>query len=222
MTISGRQRILIADDHTLFAELCKNLLEVEFQVVGVVSNGRAMIQAAQDMKPDIVVVDVSMPLLNGLDAGKAVKEMLPRVKLVFISMSADVELAAEAFRRGASAFLLKTCTTTELVKAIHAVADGLSYLCSTMSKDEVSYLTRSEDDYSPGNERLTGRQREVLQLLCEGKVMKEIGGILNITPRTVAFHKYRLMEMLHARSTADLVRYAMNHHVLIAEEQFLG
>lgn len=219
MTISGRQRILIADDHTLFAQLCKNLLESDFQVVGVVDNGRAMIEQARDLRPDIVVVDISMPLLNGLDAAKAVKEMAPRIKLVFISMCADVELAAEAFRRGASAFLLKTCTTTELVKAMHTVANGLTYLCSAMPKDEVGYLIRAEIPYSPGDERLTDRQREVLQLLCEGKVMKEIGSILNITPRTVAFHKYRLMEMLHARSTADLVRYAMNHHVLIAEQQ---
>lgn len=220
MTISGRQRILIADDHTLFAELCKNLLESDFQVVGVVDNGRAMIQLACELKPDIVVVDISMPLLNGLDAGETVKAMYPRVKLVFISMNGDVDLAAEAFRRGASAFLIKTCTTTELVKAMHAVANGLSYLCSSMSKEEVSYLARAENTYAPGDERLTGRQREVLQLLCEGKVMKEIGCILNITPRTVAFHKYRLMEMLHAKSTADLVRYAFNHHVLIPEDRY--
>lgn len=221
MTIRGRQRILIADDHTLFAELCKNLLESEFQVIGVVSNGRAMIQVAAELRPDIVVVDIAMPLLNGLDAGEALKGMFPRIKLVFISMSADVELAAETFRRGASAFLLKTCTTTELVAALHAVAAGQSYLSSTMPKDEVSFLSRSDDTYSPCGERLTERQREVLQLLCEGKVMKEIGGILNITPRTVAFHKYRLMEMVHARSTADLVRYAINHHVLVSNEPLI-
>jgi len=221
MTITGRQRILIADDHTLFAELCKNLLEPEFQVVGVASNGRAMIQLALEQKPDIVVVDIAMPLLNGLDAGESLKEMFPRIKLVFISMNTDVDLAAEAFRRGGSAFLLKTCTANELVTAVHAVAAGRSYLSSSMSKDQVSYLSRTQDSYSNRDERLTERQREVLQLLCEGKVMKEIGCILNITPRTVAFHKYRLMELLHARSTADLVRYAMSHHVIMVENASL-
>jgi DNA-binding NarL/FixJ family response regulator len=213
---SNRPRILIADDHTLVAELCRQLLETEFEVVGTVNNGRALVRAAAELKPDVIVVDVSMPILNGLDAGQQVKETCPAVKLVFLTMNSDIELAAEAFRRGASGYLLKTCAASEMVTAVHEVLRGRSYMSKTLRRDDVNYLRRTETKLVEENERLTERQREVLQLLAEGKVMKEIADILNMTTRTVAFHKYRMMEALGAKSNAELVRYAVRHHIVAA------
>jgi len=213
---SNRPRILIADDHTLLADLCRKLLETEFDVVGTVSNGRAMVQAAAELKPDVIVVDIAMPVLNGLDAGQQVKEVLPAVKLVFLTMSSDIEIAAEAFRRGASGYLVKTCAASELVTAVREVLGGKSYMSRTLSREEIDYLRQKEGKLVEEDERLTQRQREVLQLLAEGKVMKEIGGILNMTTRTVAFHKYRMMETLGARSNAELVRYAVRNHMVSA------
>ena len=214
--LSSRPRIVIADDHTLVADLCRKLLETEFQVVGTVSNGRAMVRAAADLKPDVIVVDVAMPILNGLDAGQQVKEIAPSAKLIFLTMNNDIELAAEAFRRGASGYLLKTCAASELVMAVHEVLRGRSYMSKSLRKDDVNYLRRTEAKLVEEDERLTERQREVLQLLAEGKVMKEIADILNMTTRTVAFHKYRMMEALGAKSNAELVRYAVRHHIVAA------
>ncbi|MBV8630235.1 MAG: response regulator transcription factor [Silvibacterium sp.] len=211
---SSRSRILIADDHTLVADLCRNLLEGEYEIAEIVSNGRAMVRAAGQLRPDVIVVDIAMPVLNGLDAGQQVKEILPSVKLIFLTMNTDIELAAEAFRRGASGYLLKTCAAKEMLTAVREVLQGRSYMSRTICKDDVDYLRRKEKKLIEEDERLTERQREVLQLLAEGKVMKEIGGILNMTPRTVAFHKYRMMEALGARSNAELVRYAVRHHIV--------
>jgi DNA-binding NarL/FixJ family response regulator len=211
---TSRSRILIADDHTLVADLCRNLLEAEFEIAGTVSNGRAMVRAAIELKPDIIVVDIAMPVLNGLDAGQQVRELFPGIKLIFLTMNTDIELAAEAFRRGASGYLLKTCAAKEMLTAVREVLQGRSYMSRSICKDEVNYLRRKEKKLVEEDERLTERQREVLQLLAEGKVMKEIGGILNMTPRTVAFHKYRMMEALGARSNAELVRYAVRHHIV--------
>ena len=213
---SNRPRILIADDHTLVADLCRQLLQTEFEVVGTVNNGRALVRAAAELKPDVIVVDVAMPILNGLDAGQQVKENCPAVKLVFLTMNSHIELAAEAFRRGASGYLLKTCAASEMVTAVHEVLRGRSYMSKTLRRDDVNYLRRTETKLVEENERLTERQREVLQLLAEGKVMKEIADILNMTTRTVAFHKYRMMEALGAKSNAELVRYAVRHHIVAA------
>ena len=212
----SRSSVLIADDHTLVADLCKKLLETEFDVVGTVSDGRALVRTAIDLKPDVIVLDIAMPILNGLDAGEQIKEKLPAVKLVYLTMNPDPEVAAEAFRRGASGYLLKTCAAGELVIAVRKVLRGLSYMSSRLSKDTVDYLRRHAKELVEEKERLTERQREVLQLLAEGKVMKEVGGILNMSTRTVAFHKYRIMEVLGARSNAELVRYAVRNHMVAA------
>jgi len=209
-----RSRVLIADDHTLVADLCKKLLEMEFHVIGTVRDGRALLQSAVDLRPDVIVVDIAMPILNGLDAGQQVKEMLPAVKLVFLTMNPDPEVAAEAFRRGASGYLLKTSAADEMVLAVRKVLRGMSYISPRLSKETVDYLRRQSKMPVEEEERLTFRQREVLQLLAEGKVMKEVGGILNMTTRTVAFHKYRIMDVLGARSSADLVRYAIRNHLI--------
>jgi DNA-binding NarL/FixJ family response regulator len=205
-------RILIADDHILVAEACKKLLESEYEIVATVGDGRALVRAAIALKPHLIIVDVAMPLLNGLDAGQQVKEVLPAVKLVYLTMSHDADLAAEAFRRGASGFLLKTCAASELAIAVRNVLRGMSYLSPTIAKDTVDFLLRQ--DAKLIGDRLTDRQREVLQLLAEGKCMKEVADVLKITTRTVAFHKYRMMEVLNAKSSAELVQYAMRHHLI--------
>jgi DNA-binding NarL/FixJ family response regulator len=212
---TNRPRILIADDHTLVADLCKKLLETEFDVVGTVSNGRTMVQAAAELNPDVIVVDIAMPVLNGLDAGQQVKEMVPATKLMFLTMNSDIRLAAEAFRRGASGYLLKTCAASELMIAVRDVLQGKLYMSSTFCKEDVDFLRQKKQLVEEG-QRLTERQREVLQLLAEGKVMKEVGSILNMTISTVAFHKYRMMEIVGAKSSAELIRYAVRHHIVSA------
>jgi len=212
----NRSRILIADDHNLVAELCKRLLETDFDVVGVVSDGRALIRSAIELKPDVIVLDIAMPILNGLDAGGQLKEMFPAVKLVYLTMNPDADVAAEAFRRGASGYLLKTCAASEMVLAVRAVLRGKTYLSKAMSRDALDCLRWQQKELVNEEERLTGRQREVLQLLAEGKVMKEVGGILHMTTRTVAYHKYRMMEVLGAKNNAELVKYAIRHHIVAA------
>jgi DNA-binding NarL/FixJ family response regulator len=214
--MTNRSRILIADDHTLVAELCKRLLETEFDVVGIVSDGRALLRAASELKPDVVVVDVAMPILNGLDAGRQVKEMLPSVKLVYLTMNPDAEVAAEAFARGASGYLLKTCASSEMVLAVRDALRGRSYVSQGLSQDAIDSFRWRNKKLINEEERLTQRQREVLQLLAEGKVMKEVSSILNMSTRTVAYHKYRMMEVLGAKSTAELVKYAVRNHVIAA------
>jgi DNA-binding NarL/FixJ family response regulator len=209
-------RILIADDHNLVAELCKKLLETEFEVVGVVPDGRALVRAAVELNPDVIVLDIAMPLLNGLDAGRRVKQMLPAVKLVYLTMNSDPEVAAETLVRGASGYLLKTCAAAEMVLAVRQVLQGKTYLCKSLSRDTIDCLRWERKKLVDESERLTGRQREVLQLLAEGKVMKEVGDILNMTTRTVAYHKYRMMAVLGVRNTADLFKYAVRNHIVAA------
>jgi DNA-binding NarL/FixJ family response regulator len=212
----NRSRILIADDHCLVAELCKRLLETEFDVVGVVSNGRALVRSALELKPDVIVLDIGMPVLNGLDAGRQVKEMLPAIKLVYLTMNADPEVAVEAFRYGASGYLLKTCAAAELLTAVRNVLKGITYMSSALSRDNINFLLRKHKKPVKKDECLTDKQREVLQLLAEGKVMKEVADILNIAPRTVAFHKYRMMQVLGTKSSAELVRYAVRNRIVAA------
>ena len=212
--MTSRPRILIADDHNLVAELCKRLLETEFDVVGVVVDGRALVRAAGELRPDVIVLDIAMPVLNGLDAGRQIKKSLPAVKLVYLTMNPDVEVAAEAFRRGAHGYLLKTCAAGELVLGVREVLRGKSYMSPALSRDTVNFLRRHDKNLIQEDDRLTERQREVLQLLAEGKVMKEVADILSVSTRTVAFHKYRMMEVLGAKSNAELVRYAIRNHMV--------
>jgi len=212
----SRARVLIADDHTLVAELCKRLLEVDFDVVGVVTDGRALVHAAAEFRPDVIVVDVTMPVLNGLDAGRQVKEFLPAVKLIYLTMNSDPEVAAEAFERGASGYLHKTCAAREMVTAVREVLRGKSYISRGVSEDAINCLRWQRRRLVQEEDRLTDRQREVLQLLAEGKVMKEVAYILNMSTRTVAYHKYRMMAVLGARSNAELVKYAVRNHMIAA------
>ena len=209
-------RIIIADDHTLVAEACKKLLESDYEIVATVGDGRSLVRAAAELRPHLIIVDVSMPLLNGLDAGQQIKELIPSIKLVYLTMNHDADLAAEAFRRRASGYLLKTCAASELAIAVREVLRGKSYLSPMIAKDTVDFLLRQDRKLIEEGQRLTERQREVLQLLAEGKCMKEVAGVLNVTTRTVAFHKYRIMEVLNVRTNAELVQYAIRQHLIAA------
>ena len=209
-------RVLIADDHTLVAEACRKLLEADYDVVQTVSDGRALVRAVAEFRPHLVIVDVAMPLLNGLDAAQQAKELVPSVKLIFLTMNHDADLAAEAFRRGASGYLLKTCAASELAIAVREVLRGKSYLSPLIAKDTVDFLIRQDKKFVDESDKLTERQREVLQLLAEGKCMKEVAAVLNLTTRTVAFHKYRIMEVLNVRTNAELVQYAIRNHLIAA------
>ena len=208
-------RILIADDHTLVAEACKTLLENNYEVVGTVSNGRSLVQAAAKLMPHLIIIDIAMPLLNGLDAGEQVKEFLPKVKLVYVTMNDDPDLVAEAFRRGASGYLLKTCAASELATAVRDVLGGKTFISAAIRQHD-NYVLHQEVRRRDNAEKLTKRQREVLQLLAEGKAMKEAASALNLTPRTIAFHKYRIMKVLNAKTNSELVQYAIKHHLIAA------
>ena len=204
-------RVLLADDHALLLGAYEKLLDGECEVVGQVSDGRALVAAAEALKPDVIVLDITMPLLNGLEAGRQIKQRSRDIKLVFVTMNEDPDLAAEAFRSGASAYLLKRSAASELATAIREVMHGRSYITPLITKGVVGSLMGIEQKFAP---ELTPRQREVLQLLAEGRSMKEVASLLNLTPRTVAFHKYRIMEQLKLKSNAELVQYAVKHHIV--------
>jgi len=208
-----RTRILIADDHTLVAECFKALIEPEFEIVGIVTEGRALLQKAADLKPDIIISDIAMPGLNGLDACEQLKQTLRNVKIIFVSFHQEAHVCAEAFRRGASAYLVKHSAAEELVRAIRTVVRGGTYLTPLVVKDTVSFLLRTQNTSSPEN-KITERQREILQLLAEGKSMKEVASALNVKTGTVAFHKYKTMDSLGLRTNAELLRYAIKNHII--------
>jgi DNA-binding NarL/FixJ family response regulator len=209
----NRPRVLLADDHRLIREAFARLLEPDCDVVGAVPDGRALLEAAPVLRPDIVVLDVAMPLLNGLDAARQLRRLTPEVKVIFLTVSEDPDLAAEAFRAGASGYLLKNSAASELMQAIQEVFQGRSYVTPLATGGLVGSFLQ-EPGPAKKAEGLSPRQREVLQLLAEGRTMKEIAGILNITARTVAFHKYGMMEELGIKTSAELVQFAIKHHVV--------
>lgn len=211
----GKPRILIAEDHTLVAEAFQRLLENQYEVLGIVADGYALINETRRLSPDLVIVDVAMPRLNGLDAGRQVKSKLPHVKVIFVTMNEDREVAAEAISSGASGYLLKTSACSELLRAVHEVLRGRSYITPRVSEQLLGDFIRDPQMSHPAR-HLTMRQRQVLQLLAEGRSMKETAEILQITPRTVAFHKYRTMEEFDIKSNADLIRFAIRQGLLKA------
>ena len=211
-----RVRVLIADDHRLVADACRNLLEPEFNVVAMVSDGRELLKVEPELRPDVIILDISMPGLNGLDAGELIKQRNHTVKLIYITMSVAADVAAEAFRRGASGYVVKQSSAEELITAIRRVVRGQSYLSPLITKDTVEYLLRSGAVYNE-EKRITTRQSEVLQLLAEGKSMKEVAYILQLKPGTVAFHKYRIMEALGIKTSAALIEYAIKHHMISSQ-----
>ena len=208
-----RPRVLLADDHRLLREAFSRLLDSECEVLGAVADGRAVLAEAPRLKPDIVVLDIAMPLLNGLDTARQLRRIMPEVKVIFLTMSEDADVAAEAFRVGASGYLLKNSAAAELLQAIREVSQGRSYITPLATRGLVDNLLHTSEPAAKQIE-LSPRQREVLHLLTEGHTMKEIARVLKITPRTVAFHKYSMMELLGVKSSAELIQYALKHDAL--------
>jgi DNA-binding NarL/FixJ family response regulator len=203
-----RPRILLADDHVLIAQALEHLLQAEFDVVGIVADGRALLEAAGETAPDVVVVDIGMPLLNGLDAGEQIKALHPHIKVIYLTQNRDPRFAAEAFKRHASGYLLKDSAASELTTAIREALRGRTYVSPAVSKGARDADWTGQGVPPPGRE-LSVREREVLQLLAEGKSMKEAAALLDISARTVEFHKYRIMETLGVRTSAELVQQAI-------------
>jgi len=208
-----RSRVLLADDHQMLLDALKGLLEPSYEVVGLVTDGRALLKAAQKLRPDIIVLDIAMPQLNGLEAGRQLKQSMPTAKLIYMTMNEDPYLVGEAFRAGASAYLLKQAAGLELNEAIQRVLKGGSYVTPSASKglDDISMRDPKNRELAP---EPTARQREVIQLLAEGRTMKEVATLLYITPRTVAAHKYTAMELLQVKTSAELIQYAIKHRII--------
>src|SRR6267142_4013039 len=210
-----RPRVILADDHILLVDAIKKLLEVEFEVVGTFADGRALVDGSAALGPDVIVLDIGMPRMNGLNAGQRLKQILPNVKLIYLTMNLDADRAAEAFRLGASAYVVKNSAATELLLALRQVLRGRSYISPLITGDmNGSFIDKAERKKNPNH--LTLRQKEVLQLLVEGRSMKEVAYILHVTPRTVAFHKYSMMEHLRLRSSAELIQFAIKNSIVAA------
>lgn len=211
----NKPRVLLADDHRILVEGLKGLLHPEFELLATVEDGRALVAKAHELQPDVIVADISMPLLNGLEAARQILTEDPTARIIFLTMHSDVAYAAEAFRAGASGYILKRSAASELVTAIREALQGGAYVTPMVAKALMkdSLLGRQAGRSDPET-ALTSRQREVLQLVAEGHSIKEIAHILHVSPKTVEFHKYRLMEQLDLRSTAELTQYAMKHGVI--------
>jgi DNA-binding NarL/FixJ family response regulator len=213
-----RTRVLLADDHKIILDGLRSLLEPDFDIAGMVEDGRALVSTAQKLSPDVIVVDISMPLLNGIEAISQIKKIDPHVKVVFLTMHPDVTYAIRAFEAGASGYVLKHSASSELITAIHEAIRGRTYVTPMIAGELVqSYMegTRRPPDKTPS---LTQRQREILQLLAEGRSAKEIASIMNISPRTVEFHKYTMMSKLNLKSSSALIQYAIKHGITTVEE----
>jgi DNA-binding NarL/FixJ family response regulator len=204
----------LADDHTILVEAFRKLLEPHCEIVGTVSDGRSLLEISPRLNPDVVVVDIGMPLMNGLEAGMRLKQLTPRIKLIFLTMNRDPDLALEAMRSGASGYLLKTSAADELIRAIRLALKGASYITPQLARGmDKAFINNPE---GRGHARtLTPRQREVVQLLAEGKSMKQVASVLNVTQRTVAFHKYRAMGELNIETTAELIQFAVKAGMVI-------
>ena len=207
-----RARVLLADDHQIVAEGLCSLLETEFDIIGTVSDGRALVEAARQLRPEVIVVDISMPLLNGLDATRQVKRASPETQVIVLTMHADATYATRAIEAGAAGYVLKHSASAELVTAIREALQDRAFVspCLATGSPRVLIDRRQAPDETP----LTPRQREVLQLLAEGYSAKGIAAILGISSRTAEFHKYRMMEMLKVQTGAELIRYAIRHGII--------
>ena len=208
-----KARLLLADDHTLVVEAFTNLLERDFEIVAVVTDGISLLKKAPALKPDVVILDLGMPRLNGMSAGKELKRLLPLTKIIVLTMSEEVELAAEAMRTWASAFLLKKSARSELTTAIHAVLNYKTYVTPKIAQRLLEEFIRNPD--IADKTHLTTQQRKVLQLLAEGRNMKEAAAELNISTRTVAFHKYNIMHEHDLKTNSDLLMFAIKERVIV-------
>jgi DNA-binding NarL/FixJ family response regulator len=211
--IKRRPRVLLADDHTMLLDAFRRLLEPQCEVVGTACDGHALLELAAGTRPDVIVLDISMPRLNGMDACAQLRRKMPGIRFVFLTVNEDPDLAAEAMRLGASGYLLKNSASGELFTAIERALAGKTYVTPLVSKGVPLgvFLRRAT---KPATEKLTARQREVLQLLAEGSAMKEVADLLQVSTRTVAFHKYTIMEHLGVKTNAELIQYALERGML--------
>lgn len=208
----GKTRVLLADDHTILTEGLITLLKSDFDLVGVVNDGRALVKAVETLRPDVIVTDLSMPEMNGLDAVREIRARHPDAKIVVLTMHRDAHLAADTFRAGVAGYLLKISSSEELISAIREVALGRSYVTTLMAKDVIGTLMTS--GHASQAPVLTARQQEVLRMVAEGKTMKEVASVLNISVRTAESHKYEMMQVLGVKTTAGLIQYALRHKSL--------
>jgi DNA-binding NarL/FixJ family response regulator len=212
-----RARLLLADDHTLLLEGIRLMLEPEFELVGSVEDGQALLTAAKALKPDVILLDISMPVLNGIDAAHQLKKILPSAKLIFLTMHADADYVTEAFRAGAAGYLLKRSAASELLTAIREVLNGNHYVSPLVTRNALDMLITSKNNESKFSDRLTARQREVLQLVAEGRTRKETASALGISVKTVEFHKAAVMRQLNLKTAADFTLYAIEHGMIVGE-----
>jgi DNA-binding NarL/FixJ family response regulator len=212
-----RIRVLLADDHKIVLDGLKSLLEPEFELAGTVGDGRALVSAVEQLHPDVIVVDISMPLLNGIEAVRQIKKLDKQVKVVFLTMHPDVTYAIRAFEAGASGYVLKHSASSELLTAIHEAMKGRTYVTPMIAGELVQAYKGGTYRQTGEAQQLTQRQREILQLLVEGNSAKEIANLLNISPRTVEFHKYNMMAKLKLKSLSALIQYALKHGFAPAE-----
>jgi len=206
-----RHKIILADDHEIVLQGLRRILEPEFEIAATASDGRELVAEIERLKPEVAVADISMPLLNGLDALRQCKSTRIRTRFVFLTANPDVALATQAFRLGASGYVLKHAAAEELVVAIHEALAGRTYITPRIANEVLQNLMSRPTDAAKDGNSLTSREREVLQLLAEGKIVKEIAAILNISPRTVEFHKNNVAVKTGLRTTAELARYAVRH-----------
>jgi DNA-binding NarL/FixJ family response regulator len=211
-----RATVLLADDHAIVLEGLASLLRSEFSLVGTVADGARLIEAACQLRPDIIVTDVAMPGMGGLEALRRLKADASASKVIFLTMHSDAQLAAEALRAGASGFVVKHAAGKELIAAIHTVLRGGKYLPPHLASD---VLTTLADRGTSGGRTLTPRQREVASLIAEGRTMKEVAALLRLSPRTVETHKYQIMAALGLQTTAELIRYALEHGLTTPRHQ---
>lgn len=213
-----KPRVLIADDHAILLAGLRKLVEESCEVVGMASDGRALVEAADQLKPDLILLDISMPLLNGLDSARVIKKALPDCKLLFLTMHASPTYATEALKAGGDGYLLKQSAASELPVAIEAVFNGQTYLTPAMTRSVLeTALKPDKQEIRLAMGDLTPRQREVLQLIGEGKGTKDIAALLNVSVKTVEFHKGRLMEQLEVHSTAELIKFAIAEGLVAAD-----
>jgi DNA-binding NarL/FixJ family response regulator len=210
----GKIRVLLADDHQIFLEGLKGLLEPEFDLVGTVEDGRTLVKEAERLRPDVIVTDISMPLLNGIEAVRQIKKSNHQIKVIFLTMHPDVSFASLAFEVGASGYVIKNSASHELITAINDAMMGKTYVTPEIAGELIQTYMKVESGQKVFDQKLTERQREILQLIAEGHLTKEIADILCISVRTVEKHKYNMMQELKIKTTADLVKYAIKQGIV--------
>ena len=215
MAFTSRARVLVADDHVLVAEALCRLLSHDFEIVAIVHDGRKLIEAATKLLPDVILVDISMPVLNGLHAAERIKRQLPNVKILCVTVESEPEVIDEALKLGLDGYVIKTCAPTELLTAIRFALEGKRYIPGAQPR---AFKVKSTSA-NPAHSDLTDRQLDIVQLLAEGRSMKEAASVLNLTTRTVAFHKYRAMRRLNLRNDSQVVQYAVQHHIIATDDR---